>query len=911
MVEPSRRQLRFVLTGLVGLVFACLLWLFTSRDQGRAADIMQATLALVGSVSTFGIWILRQESLRPAPEVGPSVGPVIWQNVPQRSRDFTGREGLLADLRRQLTESTVTGPHVLHGMGGVGKTQLVIEYAHRYVAEYQVVWWIPAEQVALVRSSLAALGRRLGIEDTATNRLEDAVGATLDALRRGAPFEGWLVVFDNADQPDEIGDLLPSGAGHVIVTSRNNRWEALGTILEIDVFSREDSLEFLRRRLPGIAERDADRLADELGDLPLALEQAAAFQIESRLTVLDYLGLFARHSGTLLGENPPAGYPLPLAAVWRLSDSRLEEQMPFARELLRRCALFGSAPIDRDVFKSGRHVVGEPLRSNLADPITLNRAMREIGRYALARVDNHSGTVQVHPLIQKLIREDMKPGELETARRDVHLLLAAADPGTPDDPVTWGRYEVLLGYTSPSDVVGSDEPEVRRFVQNVVRYLFNLGDLPTCDALSREALDRWTATSGPEDIDVLVLGGQRASLLWTLGAYQDAFEVRTEILERMRRILGEGHEATLSVANGFGADLRGRGQFGAALEHDLVTLAQYRSIFGHDDPRTFMMSNNVALDHALNSDYGAAYEMDLDTYRNRRDVYGRQEHPSVIHSLTATGHDLRQAGRYPEALAIEERAFDAFAALVRERQLAPDHLWVLLQAKDLAIARRKMGLLDTALELSTEVHRRFVRTFGAKHPDAVAARMSLGNVWRARGLASGDRELLDRSDAHLAAAWALYREVYGDDHPLTHGCAINVAILRGQLGAAAEAQDILEQASAALERRLGPDHHYTLTCLVALATVLAGAGDVEQAEHRGERALVALRERIGDDHPHTLACAVNLAIDRQASGSVGPGRDLAAAALERYRRVLPTDHPDVDAATRGTRIVIDFEPPHL
>lgn len=840
--------------------------------------------------------------------------PTVWGNVPQRNKNFTGREDLLDALHQRVTgEVTAVLAHALHGMGGVGKTQLAIEYAYRYMSDYEMVWWISADQLPLVRSALAALAPRLGLENVVTpGRLEDAVNAVIDALRRGEPYRRWLLVFDNADQPEEIQSLLPAGTGHVIVTSRNHRWQSVADVVEVDVFSRRESLEFLSRRAPGATPSDSTRLAEELGDLPLALEQAAALQVEAGMSVDEYLDLLARESTRVLAENPPTDYPVGVEAAWSLSVARLQQQTPLAWELLCRCAFFGPEPIQRDILKNGRYVLGPPLGPELADPIMLSRATRELGRYALAKVDNNQKTLQVHRLIQRLIRDGLEPADAEIMRHEVHLLLAAADPDDPDELETWEQYGDLLAHVVPAEVPASSHHDVRRLTRNVVQYLYSVGDLRTCDTLSRDALERWVADSGPDDHDVLILSGQRADLLWERGARQEAFELRTATLQRMRTELGDEHETTLMVTNGHGADLRDRGDFAAALELDQRTLSLSVSVLGDDDDRTLRVANNLAVDYGLNSDYAAALETDTRTHADYLNLFGRDDHPKVVKSLAAIGTDLRQGGRYKEALQTEEQAYNAYADLVRQHILRADHSWVLQQAKGFSVVRRKMGLLKEALHLAEEVHERYLASYyGERHPDALAAAMNLGNARRVYGDFTQNISLMEEADAEIEATYGRYREVYGDNHPYTHGCTLNLAIVRRRVGDPTGARQLLEQALEGLEQRLGEKHHYTLTCLTALATSLSDTGEVERASDAGHRALDGLSSVVGADHPHTLACAANLAIDLRTLGDIETSDELRADAVDRYRRVLFEGHFDVADAAKGERIALDFEPPPL
>jgi hypothetical protein len=222
---------------------------------------------------------------------------------------------MLTELRRRLRTGEATlVVQALYGLGGVGKTQLTIEYAHRFAADYDLVWWIDAEQPVLIPDQLAILAARLDLPPGPT--VADTVDRLLAELRgRGR----WLLVFDNAERPGDVAAYQPDGPGHMLITSRNPGWGALGGRLEVDVLTRAETIALVRARIPALDEELGDTLAAELGDLPLAAAQAAGYLEQTDLPPGDYLRRFREHRETLLARGEVVGYAGRIDTAWALS----------------------------------------------------------------------------------------------------------------------------------------------------------------------------------------------------------------------------------------------------------------------------------------------------------------------------------------------------------------------------------------------------------------------------------------------------------------------------------------------------------------------------------------------------------------------------------------------------------------
>lgn len=848
--------------------------------------------------------------------------PVIWGDVPNRNKNFTGRDDIL-DRLREGASSRVTavlpesGPHSsesdpgnptpqgVHGLGGVGKTAIAIEYAYRYRSDYDLVWWIAADQLPSVRGSLADLAQRLGLDALPMAGVDGLIAAVRDALRRGEPYSRWLIVFDNADQPEEIADLIPTGSGDVLITSRNHRWEAVIRTVPMDVFRPGESREFLLKRVRrGLTEADADRLAKELGHLPLALEQAGAMLAESGMPADEYLRQLKEHAAEILDEGPSSGYPRSMTAAWKLSVNAVTRSRPEALEVLRCCAFFGPEPIPRDMFRRGVQETGSAVAEVLSSPRATARVMRELARYALITLDGNA--VKVHRLIQALIRDELSAEQQRAYRHEAHLIMAAAVPKDPDDVTTWPRFQGLLPHVNAeaTELHQSHEFDVRGLARGVIRYLYQSGDYTSALALTDRFIEQWTADSGPDDENVLRAQRHLGNIQRLMGRYPEAYKVTEETLARARATLGEDNPTTLSLRTGFGADLRANGSFAAARELDTESRILLERNYGATDGRTLRLLSSLALDHGLMSDYSKAQELyELAFAEMRRDDSGATA-LDIIGTWFGISWTLRLRGQFDDALDVAQDARDYGQ---EESGLGADHLFTLRAVNAFLIACRRLpDKRLEAIEESREVLDLATRRHGESNPDTLAIAIGMSNLMRTTDVSYHEKAL------ELAEATVdRFGAVYGASHPYHYGCLTNLAVLKRVTGDAAEARELDQKAFRGLTTGLGQSHHYTLTAAVNLASDLAALEQLAEACAIGEDTLQRLTTQLGPTHAHTLGCAANLALDIIAAGDEEGGKELQGKTLRLLANTYKEDSPDYVAAASGDRLAPDFDPPAI
>ncbi|GLX93112.1 FxSxx-COOH system tetratricopeptide repeat protein [Herbidospora sp. NBRC 101105] len=828
----------------------------------------------------------------------PGSVPPIW-NVGPRNNTFTGRSSALETLRDQLVGvgQGVVLPQqatALHGLGGVGKTQVALEYAHRFRADYDLVWWVSAEQPEFINSALAELATKLNI------RYGESVVAGAEAAREALRVGQmrWLLIFDNARDPEQLQEYLPGGTGHVVITSRNRTWADVAASLEVDVFSEEESLEHFLRRVPTLERSEALQVALDLGHLPLAIEQAAAWLAETGVSASTYLDQLRTQSQQLLSTDPPRGYPVPVAMTWNISLAQLKERSPAAVRLLQLCAFFSPEPISQELIYSDEMArsllpYDESLRG---EKVMLGRLIREVTRFALAKVDPATNTIQLHRLVQTVIRGQMTTEEREATSHEVHHILVAARPrrGDVDDPTNWPRYDLIWPHLLSSEAENCTEEETRTLLIDRVRYHWRRGEYTNGLSLGQRLADYWEQKFGQIERQRLALLFNVSHCLRNLGRIKEARDLNEWVFQQQENLLGYDHPHTLMTRIGMAADYRSSGDFTRALALDKETYELWKDLYGEDNTWTLKCANNLAVCYRLVGDSFSARDLDEATYDRTRQVLGRL-HPDTLLSAQNLGRDLREAGYFRESVDWLTNTIGHYREVFDD-----DYVELLRAEKSLSVSLRKAGDLQDAFVLMERVAESFNQLYPSS-PETPATALELASCRSALNDKEGARELAEKS-RHA------YSEQMGAAHPYTQVASNNLAIYVSALG---ERQRALELAERTLERfrnDLGQTHPFTLSCMINLANILSELSDHARAEKILREARDGLIKTLGGRHPDTLVAQANLAITLLELGRTTHAGEMQASTLDVMIEKLGDNHPSVLALKNWRRIDRELEP---
>lgn len=372
----------------------------------------------------------------------PGMLPDIWSIPHLRNPNFTEPGQRLTEIRDALLSGKPAAlTQALAGLGGVGKTQLAIEYAYRHASDYALVWWVRSEQAATLAADYAALATALDLPEKDSSKQPVIIGAVREALQHR---RDWLLVFDNANAPEEIRNYLPASGGHVLITSRHAAWGGVAQAVPIKKWTPAVAAEFLLKRTGQADAHAARELGRELDYLPLALEQAAAYIDSAQKMLTGYLTLFREHQLALLKRGiPGTDYPATVGTTWELSFQRLETESPGGVALLQLCAFLAPDDIPRDVIVSGAAHLPKLLRETVSDALAFDETVSAIRRYSLIDATGDS-TFSMHRLVQAVIRDRLDPPARQSWAEMAAKVINQAFPDASHEVRTWKECERIL-----------------------------------------------------------------------------------------------------------------------------------------------------------------------------------------------------------------------------------------------------------------------------------------------------------------------------------------------------------------------------------------------------------------------------------------------------------------------------------
>jgi len=629
-----------------------------------------------------------------------------------RPKFLTGRDDLLKELHTRLTAVSGLEPRIvaLCGLGGVGKTSLALEYAHRHLVETGLAWQLAAEDPAVLTSEFGLLADQLGATDMLHR--QDPVKAVHGVLR--AYQVEWLLIFDNAPDPFSVEKFVPpAGRGRVLITSQNAHWPV--STLEVPVLDLEVAAGFLISRTRDPDQRAAGDLAFALGGLPLALEQAAAYMTDTGRRLADYLALF-RDRPEMLG---------PVARTWTLAFDQLQLTKPQAVGLLRLLAFCAPAAIPlRLILQSSGGLIRqlEPevapvLAPLLEDPVADDDAIRALRQYSLIGPVN--GSVSVHGLVQTATRNQIPGEHREHWRQAAAVLIEAAIPADTKSPETWPVCATLAPHAR--EVL----PEYSVGMARIASYLGHSGSHAAARDLQTRIVEAVCRRLDPEHPDAIAA---RADLAHWTGQAGDAAWARDQfaaLLPLRVKVHGPQHRETLIARASMAGWTGEAGDPARARDMFADLVPEIEHAFGKEHQETLTARASLARWTGQAGDPAGARDQFTDLLPVIKYMLG-PVHPDALTARHNLAHWMGQAG---DAAGAREE----FAALLPAADLifGPTHPATLRARHGLAWWTGEAGDAAVARDMLEKLLPEIERVSGADHPDTRAAQYDLG-IWTMR-----------------------------------------------------------------------------------------------------------------------------------------------------------------------------------
>ncbi|HTK07157.1 MAG TPA: FxSxx-COOH system tetratricopeptide repeat protein [Ktedonobacteraceae bacterium] len=875
--------------------------------------------------------------------------PRIW-NIPYpRNPVFTGREEILAHLADKLKTGQATAlsqPQAISGLGGVGKTQIAIEYAYQHRQDYQVVLWTIADTRESLVSGYITIAELLNLPEKDEQDQTIVVNAVVRWL---STHTEWLLILDNADDPTIVNEFVPPVfGGRILLTTRAQAMGRLASRIEVATMPQDIGALFLLRRAllvtPDATLADAlatdaaiaGEICEELGGLPLALDQAGAFIEETQCSLQDYQQRYRTRRTLLLQRRGGlvADHPEPIATTWSLSFEKVEQHSPIAADLLRLCAFLNSDAIPVELVSQGLSHPGSSLAAAAEDDMALDDAMATLGTYSLIRRDREAKTLSIHRLVQAIIQDTMASSERAQWHERVIQALEAIFPEVTSN--VWPQCERLLSHVLVAANF-SDETEsleLGRCLRRAAAYLNGRARYGEAEPLLLRARQIIEQQLAPDPFELVLLFNGLAVLSLRQGKYAQAEPLLLQALQVIENQSGSDHFLEGMTLSNLGLIYFQQGKYVQAeplfvqalqiiegqLDSDrsletvllsnlgLIYLQQEKDTeaeplflragqnldhmekFGHQD--FVLLLGNLGLMYIRQHKYSEAEPLFLRALQIGEQQLG-SDHPNIAITLSNLAQLYIRQDKYSEAEPLLLRALQ-----ICEQRPDDEPTYVIATLLSLADLYYQQDKYSEAEPLFLRALQIGEQQLGSEHPNIATTLSNLGDVYRMQGKYAEAESVVQRS-------LQIREQQFGLKHPYVAGALIDIANLYKAQQKYTQAEPLFLQALQIREQWFGPDHLDVAGALIDLANLYKTQKKYTQAEPILQRALQIREQRFGPDHFEVASVLHNLANLYYQQNKYAEAEPLFQQALQIREQQLGPDHLDVATSCIGLALLYE------
>ncbi|MEM9265723.1 MAG: tetratricopeptide repeat protein [Cyanobacteria bacterium P01_F01_bin.13] len=848
----------------------------------------------------------RQTNQTP-PEFPNSSTLAVW-NVPyDRNTFFTGRKVVLQTLHEQLNQTTSTAsPQIqaISGLGGIGKTQIAVEYAYRHRNDYQAIFWVRAEAELEIHTSFVEIAQLLNLPQQNAQDPEGAIRAVKLWLENHS---AWLLILDNADKPENLAQFRPrQGQGHIVLTSRAQTFDNFGIARPISLLkmSASEAVTFLFKRsgreANTITEQEAAKiLANELGYLPLALEQASAFILRRKLRFNTYLNQYRKQRLKLLERQLPtmgneqqigdASQPLrPVQTTWQLNFDAVQNDNPASAELLKLSAFVAPDIIPYELLIEGRTSFGGLLEQALEAEDTeearfvIADLLEPLTQYSLIRQEPEQDSYTIHRLVQEVVKAELD--EEKCFQWAETVIKAIIQTFSNAEYANWEICKRLLSHAkvaaSLANVYQIESKAVAVLLNQTGYYLNQHAQYKDAEQLFRRAITLNRRLFGEEHPDVAQSLNDLAELYYHQGHYSEAEPLYQEALKMRKQLLSEEHPDVATSLNNLAALYKNQGHYSEAEKLYQKALAMRKQLLSEEHPDVANSLNNLATLYYHQGRYSEAESLYQEAIAIQTHSLG-EKHPDMATSLNNLAGLYYKQGQYQKAEPLYQDVLE-----LRIQLLGEEHPSVASSLNNLAGLYYKQEQYEKAEPLYNQALTVYKQLLGEEHPFVASSLNNLATFYRKQGR-------YNKAEPLYQKALGLRKQLLGEEHPDVATSLHNLAALYDNQNRYDEAIPLYQKALELRMQLLGEEHPSVASSLNNLATLYKNQGRYNEAEPLYQRALELRKSLLGEEHPSVATNLNNLATLYKSQGRYGEANTLYKQALIMSQKLLGRDHSSV------------------